>query len=251
MACVYRHIRLDNNKVFYIGIGINTKRAYDIRQRNKYWHHVVNKHGYRVEVFLDNIDLDSAKIWEMYLIWLSGRADLGYGELVNMTDGGDGSINKSKEAIAKQLATAKANGTYDEMVKRISDIGRTMKRSGKDSHVRKEVYLFDIHKRYLNRFDTITMCADYINANVSHLSKYMNGNGSAKGFIFYDHMPTEEELNFINKIRIKQISVEKDGLVTDFLTMAAAARYLKTDRSYIHRLVKCGIKRYKDYKLIY
>ena len=32
MAIVYRHRRLDNNTIFYIGIGINEKRAFQTDQ---------------------------------------------------------------------------------------------------------------------------------------------------------------------------------------------------------------------------
>lgn len=39
MAYVYRHIRLDKNEPFYIGIGsdINYQRAYNYQRRTKYW----------------------------------------------------------------------------------------------------------------------------------------------------------------------------------------------------------------------
>ncbi len=37
MAIVYKHIRLDNDTVFYIGIGKNQKRPYSKNYRNKYW----------------------------------------------------------------------------------------------------------------------------------------------------------------------------------------------------------------------
>ena len=37
MACVYQHRRLDDNTVFYIGIGKDASRAYSKKQRNPYW----------------------------------------------------------------------------------------------------------------------------------------------------------------------------------------------------------------------
>ena len=39
---LYQHERLDNNKVFYVGIG-NITRAYSKHGRNQYWKNVVNK----------------------------------------------------------------------------------------------------------------------------------------------------------------------------------------------------------------
>lgn len=45
MAYVYRHIRLDKNEPFYIGIGSNEtyKRANTIKDRNKIWYDIAAK----------------------------------------------------------------------------------------------------------------------------------------------------------------------------------------------------------------
>lgn len=94
MAYVYRHIRLDKNIPFYIGIGSDTKgqhnRAYRQHNRSRHWHNIVNKHGYLVEILHDNIDWDTACILEQQLISIYGRMDLQKGDLVNLTNGGDG-----------------------------------------------------------------------------------------------------------------------------------------------------------------
>lgn len=37
MAYLYRHIRLDKNEPFYIGIGSNKARCYTKKTRNKHW----------------------------------------------------------------------------------------------------------------------------------------------------------------------------------------------------------------------
>ena len=50
MAYVYRHIRLDKNEPFYIGIGAHLKRAYEKTKRNKFWYNVVAKTEYNVEI---------------------------------------------------------------------------------------------------------------------------------------------------------------------------------------------------------
>ena len=63
---VYQHIRLDTNTIFYIGIGKNLKRPYSKNYRNNYWHNVVNKAGYKVEILFENqtwiIDILNNKI---------------------------------------------------------------------------------------------------------------------------------------------------------------------------------------------
>lgn len=102
---LYKHIRLDNNQIFYVGIGhykesikdlnkgLKYKRAHAKTKRNNFWNHVVNKTKYKVEIILELDDYDIIRELEKDFIKLYGRRDKGLGELVNLTDGGDGSIN--------------------------------------------------------------------------------------------------------------------------------------------------------------
>ena len=54
MAYVYRHIRLDKNEPFYIGIGSDSdyKRANELRnaRRNPIWHKIACKTEIEVEI---------------------------------------------------------------------------------------------------------------------------------------------------------------------------------------------------------
>lgn len=95
MAYVYRHIRLDKNEPFYIGIGndINHKRAKSKTGRSLFWKKIVNKTDYKVEILLDDIDRAYACEKETEFIALYGRRNLNNGTLVNLTDGGEGSSN--------------------------------------------------------------------------------------------------------------------------------------------------------------
>ena len=104
MAYVYQHIRLDTNEVFYIGIGKRKSRAYTHYGRNKYWKHIVNKVKYSVEIIAENISYQEALNLEKKLISGIGRQDLGLGPLVNMTDGGEGSLGiiQSEKTIQKR-----------------------------------------------------------------------------------------------------------------------------------------------------
>lgn len=45
---VYIHSKLDSREVFYVGKG-SGNRAY-CNKRNTYWHNIVNKHGYTVDI---------------------------------------------------------------------------------------------------------------------------------------------------------------------------------------------------------
>jgi hypothetical protein len=104
---LYQHIRLDTGEIFYIGIG-QGKRPWSKQNRNTYWHNIVNKAGYRVEILEKRLSWYQACELEKMLIALHGRHDLGYGPLANMTDGGDGVLglkhSHSPETRAKMSA---------------------------------------------------------------------------------------------------------------------------------------------------
>lgn len=97
---LYRHRRLDTNEVFYIGIG-NKTRPYRNTYRNQYWHNIVNKHGYSVEILKTNLSVTDACELEEFLICEYGRKDLGKGMLCNMTDGGEGGFNQTVSEESK------------------------------------------------------------------------------------------------------------------------------------------------------
>lgn len=80
MAYVYRHIRLDTNEVFYVGIGIREKhrRARTIVRRNKFWKNIVSKTEWASEILFDNVSVEYAVEKEMELIAMYGRNDLGH-----------------------------------------------------------------------------------------------------------------------------------------------------------------------------
>ena len=93
MAYVYRHIRLDKNVPFYIGIG-NDKaysRANDKKGRNAHWINIVRKSNYEVDIILDNISWERACEKEIEFIRLYKRHKDG-GTLCNITLGGDGKL---------------------------------------------------------------------------------------------------------------------------------------------------------------
>lgn len=95
MAYVYRHIRLDKNEPFYIGIGSDDNgkfnRAHSKKNRNIHWTRIVENSDYKVEILFDELDWNNACIKEKELISLYKRKSKNKdGILCNMTDGGDG-----------------------------------------------------------------------------------------------------------------------------------------------------------------
>lgn len=131
MAYVYRHIRLDKNEPFYIGIGsdVDYCRANERARRNKLWKRIAAKTRHEVEIILDGVSFDAAKEKEKEFIALYGRIDLGTGSLANMTDGGDGTKNKvvSDEYRRKLSIAAKKRIIPPEQRKKIADSRRGKK----------------------------------------------------------------------------------------------------------------------------
>jgi len=106
MAIVYTHNRLDNNQVFYVGIGTKESRAYS-KNRSTFWRNMVHKFGYTINITHKNIIWEEACVIEKYLINFYGRKDLNNGQLCNLTDGGDGicGFKKSEEMKKKHSIT--------------------------------------------------------------------------------------------------------------------------------------------------
>lgn len=132
---VYRHIRLDKNEPFYIGIGSSERRAYDTRSRNPIWRRIVNKTDYRVEILFDDLSKEDACEKEKEFIALYGRSNLGTGTLCNLTAGGDGTVDlvvseKTKEIWRKQRAGS-GNGRYGKPVSEETRLKISMANKGR------------------------------------------------------------------------------------------------------------------------
>ena len=117
-AYVYTHTRLDTNEVFYVGIGTqdNYRRASRKHNRTNYWNNIIKKCGWRVDIVFDNLSWEDACKKEIELIKMYGRIDLGTGTLVNLTNGGDGSLGlkHSLETRQKMSRTRKGMKYSDE-----------------------------------------------------------------------------------------------------------------------------------------
>lgn len=104
MAFVYRHIRLDKNEPFYIGIGSknNYDRAYCVKRRNKIWNNIYSETDIEIEILLDDISWEEAKKKEIEFISLYGRINKNNGTLANLTDGGAGMLGFKFTEEARQ-----------------------------------------------------------------------------------------------------------------------------------------------------
>jgi len=129
MAIVYRHIRLDINEVFYIGIGKSYKRAYSTKNRNKYWKNITNAIDYRVDILFDDLTWNEACEKEKEFISLYGRKDLKTGTLVNMTDGGEGANGAKRNYTDDNPSPLKGKKFTDEHRLKISEKSKLLRHS--------------------------------------------------------------------------------------------------------------------------
>lgn len=96
---LYRHIRLDKNEPFYIGVGKKGKqdlmygtytRANDKTKkgRNNIWHGIVSRTAYQVEILLESDDYTFISAKEAEFVNLYGRIIFNNGSLANIVSGG-------------------------------------------------------------------------------------------------------------------------------------------------------------------
>jgi hypothetical protein len=116
---VYKHIRLDKNEPFYIGIGNkkNFARAYEFRKdkRNEMWWKIYSKTKVEVFVLYENLSKLEASKKEQELIKEYGRKDNNSGTLSNMTDGGDGIWNCKRSDETKKILSCQKMGGKNPM----------------------------------------------------------------------------------------------------------------------------------------
>lgn len=158
---LYRHIRLDKNEPFYIGIGTEytitqkkrgkpIERARSKMRRNKIWNDIVKKTNYEIEIVLMSNDYDFIKQKEVEFIKLYGRKDLNLGTLANMTDGGEGlqGFNHSEET--KNRIRQKNTG---RKVSETTLLKRKLFWEGKERPKRsKKVYQYDLEGNFIREW---------------------------------------------------------------------------------------------------
>ena len=123
MFYTYAHYRADDNRIFYIGKG-KGKRHANNKNRNKYWNHVVAKHGFKSEILCHWETEDEAFDHEKFLI--KTLKELGHA-LVNITAGGEGSsgVKPTPESVAKMLESRKWYKHSPEVIARLKEIRKT------------------------------------------------------------------------------------------------------------------------------
>ena len=205
---LYRHIRLDNNEVFYVGIGgfskyekeYTYKRAYDNR-RNKWWKSIIDNTNYEVDILLENLTWEEACIKEIEFIKIYGRRDLGLGTLVNLTNGGDGmlgyvtsqetkeKISKSKKGVKNEKLSKICKGLKKRLGVKLSNetkekISRSLlnTRVGKDNHESRKIIDTNTGIVYYGKREA----AEGYGIPLSTLKAYLSGRLKNKTTLEYD-----------------------------------------------------------------
>lgn len=172
--CVYRHVRLDNNETFYIGIG-NFKRPYCKIRRSNWWKKIINKTDYRIDVLSNNMSWVDACELEIFLISLYGRKDLNKGTLINMTDGGEGTvgIKRSIEAYEKtrQSHIGKKRSEETKQKQRLLKLGKSR---SKESILKQSQSIKGVSKpgRLILDFETGIFYESVIKASIAKVISY-------------------------------------------------------------------------------
>lgn len=182
--CVYRHKRLDTDEIFYIGIGLKY-RPNDIKNRNRYWNHIINKTKYKVEILFENLTWKDACELEKSLIWLYGRKDLKNGTLCNLTDGGEGSYGrKISEETRKKLSKGRFGkpGTFK---------GRVHSDENKYKLSQMRIGVPSYHKKVINNdkniiYNSCTEAANDLGIDVSTLTYHLKNKKSKFNIEYYN-----------------------------------------------------------------
>jgi hypothetical protein len=206
MAYLYRHIRLDLDQPFYIGVGLSNdtlyRRAYNSKNRNNYWKNIVNKTNYEVEIILEDLTNEEAFKKEIEFIKIYGKKSNG-GILCNIADGGNGGflgkdVNilrsialkghklsvETKDKIRKKAKGRKASAeTKIKMSKTHKDkkTGHWLKSVGHYNGRAKKVYQFDISNNFIKEWECGSYASKELGINKSCISEAIKGNQKTAG----------------------------------------------------------------------
>jgi len=216
MAIVYQHRRLDTNEIFYIGIGTRKDRYKSKLSRSDFWNYTVNKYGFIPEIIFNDIDIKEAKHIEKYLISYYGRKDLGLGNLVNLTDGAEGTYNHSIETRIKMGA---------------ANVGKTPWNKGMPMSEESKLKCSKANLGKVSPRKGVKLSKE----TKDKLSKAKIGNTNAKGKVRTKEMNKQNSLTKTKYIYF----MFKDGiLIKEFKSMTNAVEYSKSNRSCITRASK-------------
>jgi hypothetical protein len=221
MAYLYRHIRVDKNEVFYIGIGSDPSydRANTVKGRNTYWKRIVNKTSFNVEIMIDFLSWEDACAKEKEFIKIYGRRDLGLGTLCNLTDGADGAKNLPNEIRQK---------IFD--------------------YTRKKVCQYDKNGKFIKLHNSLLEACNFIGVCENSVGNCARGRvKTSGGFVFRLYNGSTKDISLVgisfdgNRKSINQYTIQGKYINT-YKSIRGAANVLQIDPSRIDQAIKHGYK---------
>lgn len=213
---LYRHIRLDKNIPFYVGVGTKQRngklksiyaRAYAKEKgRSKWWKNIADKTDYRIEIILESNDLEFIKSKEIEFI------DLYKETLCNITKGGDNISPKCKN----------------------------------------KVYQYSLDGKFIQKFESANEAARLSNISPSALNRCLIGKRKSNnlgGFQwFYQYKGTSTSSTRLGKTTLNKKVIlynEKEKYV--FNNRLECAKFIDRAPSRVTDLIKVGI--FNEYKI--
>jgi len=230
MYYLYRHIRLDKNEPFYIGIGTKQNRnhkslkaeynrAYSKnRKDSKIWKLIFAKTDYEVEILFESDDYEFIKEKEKEFIKLYGRIDKNTGCLANMTDGGDGSLGKvvSETTLEKMKIARKLKGAIHTC----------------------KVYQYNLNGEFIKEWNSIKNASDFCKVDITSLQKIVKrnlNNNYCKGYYWkpeYEEKIIPKEYKIVKRKSIISMLCPITGSVLKvFGSKKEANSYLGKEKS--------------------
>lgn len=264
MAYVYRHIRLDTNKVFYIGIGKTPYRLKSKQGRNDLWHRIADKAGFRAEIIKDNLSWEAAAALEIKLIKQYGRINNKTGVLANMTDGGDGNLGlrHSKEALEKIAAASRGRIGYWKGKKVPKEILDKIKRkTGPNIKLRGKTHSDESKKRMSLSHIGIrrNVGVPFTDDRKKKISESKKGKappnkgkpglkGNLNGMYGKKHTQESIQKNIDSQKKMPVIKISKEGLIlAEYMSLSDAARKNNLFITGIQAVCKGREKTYKGF----
>jgi len=235
---LYRHIRLDTNVPFYIGIGryINKqyrtcnsqyRRAFSKRNRNQYWQNIINVTDFRTEIILESNNLEYIKSKEIEFIDLYGRSNLNKGTLCNLTNGGDGGAGYICSFATKQKM--KVNSAFKN-------------KTGHQHHLSQAVFCYRITGEFVGEYGSHRELERCLNIDRGNINQCLNRHvQQCYGYVFFKEYQGTciDEISIKNK-KIRKIKCLNDNLeiIQVYNSVTLAAKTVGTQTTNISKACK-------------
>lgn len=254
---VYRHIRLDKNEPFYIGVGTENKhqgyhRAYTTQKRNNLWNKIASKTGIRIEILFEGNDYQEVLKKELEFIRLYGRINNNTGILANLTDGGEKNTGAIPTAKARENMSISHIGQIPSELtkeKRRASMLKTCAERG-ISPLAINIYQYTAEGLFLRKWESAQHAERfYKKINGKIRSAINKENHYAHRFMWFnEYMGDKIEPSNVSKVRAKIEMIDMSGNVTTFANITEASLKLVGSRGIVNQIIQVCKGKKPSYK---